>query len=403
MFAEPLSAASTWDSEYCKRQEGPLCKDAFEVQATEAIANPFATYDDSATPGSLFGNCTKASEQAAVTMQAAVLSSCNACKDKCRHWMALDLKQYLKPATAAVFCVLIFVLLTIVVNDLLVSDFDRWVFLPLLGYVMCDGFSEASFLRCNVYGLNALTGASGIGMFVASYMGNDELQARCPANGDCSNAVVTAIGVIGLLLAALGVGGLVSINLPAPTLGKLVLRIVNFAYSGLGFLLLLCGVFCAIISGGVESTQAATDDNFDEVRAGYEAQDANFCKVDGVAMTDTECREKIVADVESTLLVLAVFGFLLASGMVAVMYVTLRAIKSMKGTTLVEKIVDVVDDVVPVSDQLQRCQKLGTSTLLMELRSPRRTRLRVIQEVMIEGPSPLVERFVNGLQRHASL
>ena len=101
------------------------------------------------------------------------------------------------------------------------------------------------------------------------------------------------------------------------------------------------------------------DDNFDELRAGYEAQDANFCKVDGVDMTDTECREKIVADVESTMLILAVFGFLLASGMVAVMYITLRTIKSMKGTTLVEKIVDVVDDVVPVSDRLQRCQNLA--------------------------------------------
>merc|ERR1719329_2130950 len=150
-------------------------------------------------------------------------------------------------------------------------------------------------------------------MLIASYMGNDELQSRCPANGDCSNDVVTAIGVIGVLLFALGIAALVSINLPTATLGKLVLRIINFTYTGLAFLLLLCGVFCAIISGGVESTQAATDDNFDELRAGYEAQDANFCKVDGVDMTDTECREKIVADVESTMLILAVFGFLLAS------------------------------------------------------------------------------------------
>jgi len=351
MFAEPLSAASTWDSEYCRRQEGPLCNDAFETKAVEAIANPFATYDDAATPASLFGNCTKASEQAAVPMQAAVLSSCNACKDKCRHWMVLDLKQYLKPATAAVFCVLIFVLVTIVVNDLLVSDFDRWVFLPLLGYVMCDGFSEASFLRCNAYGLNVLTAASGLGMFIASYMGNDELQSRCPVGGDCSNAVVTAVGVIGVLLAALGIAALVSMNLPTPTLGKLVLRVLNFGYAGLAFLLLFCGVFCAIISGGVESMQAATDENFDEVRAGYEAKDANFCKVNGVDMTDEACRDKIMADIESTVTILAVFMFLLACGMTAVMYVTLRTIKSMKGTTLIEKIVDdVIPDVVVGDD-----------------------------------------------------
>ena len=28
---------------------------------------------------------------------------------------------------------------------------NRWVFGPLLGYVMCDNFGEASFLRCNVW------------------------------------------------------------------------------------------------------------------------------------------------------------------------------------------------------------------------------------------------------------
>ena len=42
---------------------------------------------------------------------------------------------------------------------------------------------------------------------------------------------------------------------------------------------------------------------------------------------------------------MAAFAFFLAAGMAAVMYVTLRAIKMMKGTTLVEQ---VLDKAVPV-------------------------------------------------------
>jgi hypothetical protein len=46
---------------------------------------------------------------------------------------------------------------------------------------------------------------------------------------------------------------------------------------------------------------------------------------------------------------LAVFAFILAGGMVAVMYVTFRSIKMMKGTTLVEKIIDAaVPDIIAV-------------------------------------------------------
>jgi hypothetical protein len=348
MFAQPLSASSTWESEYCRQQEGPLCDDDFMSKVAAATANPFASFDAGTTPGSLFGNCTKAFEQAAPANAKALLDSCNACKNRCRHWMVLDLKQYLKPVTAAVFCVLVFVLITIVVNDLLVSDYNRWLFMPLMGYVICDGFSEASFLRCNVYGLNTLTAASGLGMFIASYLGTEELQGRCPEGADCSNPVVTYLGFIGLLLTALGAAGVVGINLPSAALGKLVMRGLNFAYAALSFLLLVCGVFMALVSGGVESLQSATDDNFPELRAQYETQDANYCKVDGVAMTDAACKDKITADMESTVLLLATFAFVLAAGMVANMYVTLRAIKSMKGTTLLEKIVDIV----PVSHRV---------------------------------------------------
>lgn len=351
-FAEPTFAMSTWDGEYCMRQEPAQCEKDFLPKANDAIANSaFASYDASATPGSLFGNCTKAGEQAAVTQAAALQVSCTRCKNKCRHWMVLDLKQYLKPATTVVFCVLIFICLTIVMNDMLVSDLNRFVFAPLLGYVMCDEFSEASFLRCNVYGLNALTAASGIAMAVASFMGDAELAARCPAGGDCSNAIVTGVGVIGVLLTLLGIATLVSINLPMSTVGKLAVRVINCLYAALGFLLLVCGVFLAIISGGVESLQSATDDNFPEVRAQYESQDADYCVKDRRPMTDADCRAKVMDDVESTILILATFAFLLACGMVAVMYVTLRAIKMMKGTSLVEKIVDnVVPDIVADSE-----------------------------------------------------
>lgn len=114
-FAQPTFAASTWDGEYCMRQEPTLCKADFLVKANAAIANSaFATFPSSATPGSLFGNCTLAAEQAAAPDAAELGTSCNRCKNMCRHWMTLDLKRYLKPATTVVFCVLVFVCLTIV-------------------------------------------------------------------------------------------------------------------------------------------------------------------------------------------------------------------------------------------------------------------------------------------------
>ena len=338
---------STWDGEYCMRQEGPLCKDDFMVKANAALSKAaFASYDRSSTVGSLFGNCTKAGEEAATAGEgAALMSSCTRCKNKCRHWMVLDLKQYLKPATAVVFCVLIFVILTIVANDMLVSDLNRWVFGPLLGYVMCDEFGEASFLRCNVYGCNGLTAASGIAMTVASFMGDAKLAEGCPEGGDCSNPVVTVVGLVGIGLTLLGIATLVCLNLPMQTVGKLVIRGINFGYAALGFLLLVCGVFVSIISGGVESMQAATDDNFPELRRQYETQDPDYCVKDRRPMTDADCKEKILADIETMVLTLAFFAFVLALGMVAVMYITLRAIKMMKGTTLVEK---VIDNVIPV-------------------------------------------------------
>ena len=345
-FAEPTFAMSTWDGEYCMRQEGALCKDDFMVKATSALNNrAFASFDRSATVGSLFGNCTKAGEEAAANDAAALEASCVRCKNKCRHWMVLDLKQYLKPATAVVFCVLIFVILTIIMNDMLISDLNRWVFQPLLGYVMCDEFGEASLLRCNVYGLNGLTAAAGIAMTVASYLGDEKLAEGCPPGGDCSNSVVTVVGVVGVGLFLLGVATLVSLNLPMQTVGKLAIRVINVGYAALGFLLLVCGVFVSIISGGVESMQAATDDNFPELRRQYETQDPDYCVKDRRPMTDDDCRQKILADIESMVLTLAVVAFVLAVGMVAVMYVTLRAIKMMKGTTLLEK---VIDDVIPV-------------------------------------------------------
>jgi hypothetical protein len=152
-FAEPAFGQSIWDGEYCMRQEPALCKDDFLVKANAALANnAFATFPAAATVGSLFGNCTAAGAQASAVDSAALEASCIRCKNKCRHWMTLDLKQYLAPATTVVFCVLFFVCLTIGANDMLVSEFNRWVFAPLLGYVMWDGFSEASFLRCNVCG-----------------------------------------------------------------------------------------------------------------------------------------------------------------------------------------------------------------------------------------------------------
>jgi hypothetical protein len=344
-FAEPTFAMSTWDGEYCMRQEGALCKDDFMVKATSALNNrAFASFDRSATVGSIFGNCTMAGEEAAANDAAALEASCVRCKNKCRHWMVLDLKQYLKPATAVVFCVLIFVILTIIMNDMLISDLNRWVFQPLLGYVMCDEFGEASLLRCNVYGLNGLTAAAGIAMTVASYLGDEKLAEGCPPGGDCSNSVVTVVGVVGVGLFLLGVATLVSLNLPMQTVGKLVIRGINVGYAALGFLLLVCGVFVSIISGGVESMQAATDDNFPELRRQYETQDPDYCVKDRRPMTDDDCRQKILADIESMVLTLAIVAFVLAVGMVAVMYVTLRAIKMMKGTTLLEK---VIDDVIP--------------------------------------------------------
>lgn len=345
-FDEPTFARSLWEGEYCLRQEPALCNDDFAPKANSAISNvAFSTFDSSATVSTVFANCTKAAEQASIIEAEALRVSCVRCKNKCRHWMVLDLKQYLKPATAVVFCVLVFVIMTIVVNDMLVSDLNRWVFGPLLGYVMCDEFGEASFLRCNVYGLNALTGAAGIALTVASFMGDAELAERCPEGGDCSNPVVTAVGVIGIGLALLGIATIVCINLPMATVGKLAVRAINFGYAGLGFILLVCGVFVTIISGGVESMQSATDDNFPEIRQQYETQDPDYCIKDRRPMTDEECRAKVLEDMESMVFYLALFAFFLACGMVAVMYVTLRAIKMMKGTTLVEK---VIDNVVPV-------------------------------------------------------
>ena len=45
---------------------------------------------------------------------------------------------------------------------------------------------------------------------------------------------------------------------------------------------------------------------------------------------------KILEDMEDMVFYLALFAVRLAIGMVAVMYVTLRSLKSLKGTTLVE-------------------------------------------------------------------
>lgn len=219
-------------------------------------------------------------------------------------------------------------------NDLLVSDLNRWVFGPLLGYVMCDEFSEASFLRCNVYGLNAVTAASGIAMTVAASLGQGELDKGCPVVGECENPVVTTVGVIGVLLTLLGIATLVCINWPMATVGKLAVRCITVGYAVLGFFLLICGVFLAIISGGVESMQSATDDNFPEIRAQYESADADYCIANRRPMTDIACKEKIMKDIEGDVLTLAVFAFLLACGMVGAMFITFRAIKMMKGTTL---------------------------------------------------------------------
>jgi hypothetical protein len=87
-------------------------------------------------------------------------------------------------------------------------------------------------------GLNALTAASGIAMVVASVMGTNSLNEECPVSGECSNYAVTAVGEIGVLLTLLGIGAIVSINLPMVTVGKLAIRGINVAYAVLSFFLL---------------------------------------------------------------------------------------------------------------------------------------------------------------------
>ena len=125
-------------------------------------------------------------------------------------------------------------------------------------------------------------------------------------------------------------------------LGRNLVRVSNICFVVLAFLLLLTTIAFGMISGAVTPINREFDLHFPTVRSQAELQDCNVCASgddideDGCnddRYTDSRCRAKLRRQTEENLTIVMELLLFVCAGFVAILWLTLQAVKIYSGAT----------------------------------------------------------------------
>lgn len=318
-FADADWKRTFWDTKYCQEKASvkDSCVTLFEELAEQTLSDPSSTYKTGVTVNHIFANCdtqgarciTTAKDSDKKLCQQANISSdtitsrakcvsitggtngchyiaassgvkeacipkadcniaqalnfnCKQCVYRCREVSIADVKKNVEPASLAVFCVIGFCFICIVVNDFLTQT---------------DDFG--GLWKVLAWGFNGLVTLSGLVVAVLCGVGQGLLMSDCPDGADCSNMAVIVVLMLGVALLVVGTLGLIGVWKEIP----LFLKKVNILLAAVSALLLLAGIMLAIVAGHMDTINGKSEEHFPEMRRQYESKDPTYCQIAGGA------------------------------------------------------------------------------------------------------------------------
>ena len=339
----------TTQPDYCQAMAPAQCGDgagSFVKLAGDARAGADGVH----TVADVFGDCSLAADLVSGAGGDELTLACEDCAEECRRYLTIDGKDFLFPATVLVAAVFGLMVLTIIVNDQLISEPEKWTFGPLMGYVMTDKFEKPSLIRCHAYGLNGLCAALGGVMGGLAAHEQRQLRQVCEddGGGQCESFAIGGVVFVGILLTVLGLLNVLVLLVHTP-LSQVTVRLVNYCFVLFAFVLLICAIFLGIISGGLTSVEETLDEHYLTFRRQYEQRDPTYCAGSAgecahslhcgavevcvgetCELNDEACKQKMFADLEGSILSAAILALCVAIGIAFVCKVDLQAVKMCK-------------------------------------------------------------------------
>ena len=312
-----------------------------------------ATNPSSATAKEIFGNCSS-SVTGKTGTQATAMAACNDCADACMKQQIQLAADNMQTLVIVVFATFGFLTVDIMWNNMLLSGH--------IGDGDWDGLKGQIGLFLN--GLIAILGfALLILAAVSAADATDE--ANCPTQKDkgaCVGSTVYGLLAVGVFLFIVGgiTAGSVFKNI------KQGVRFANLFLALLALIMLIMGIFVAIVSGAMEDVNKKYDDNFQKLKnaantAASQAKETAPCpdaKVNGclkgkscaapadpppkiISAADTTknaayavavgqdvaaCKAKLQEDMRSSMTSLGIFSMIVLLYMLVVIYASQKAV-----------------------------------------------------------------------------
>ena len=281
-FLNPAFLSSHWDTGYCQELAtytdsdkcsltvdggfGKVAAAKIEAAASTWDATKYSTRD-------IFGNCSVAFTGslclptgnstdcvAQLVADDAFGNQCLDCQHACRESLIDKVNSSLQPGAIVLFATFLFTTIGIVI--------DRWVAAtkPEGGLGQIVGFA--------VNGLIALLGLV-MSIFVA--VGYHTIQESCPEHANCVNSAVYIVVFLGVFMFMLGLFGVLFVKLEfAPCLTCL-----SVVHCVIALGLLVSAIFVGIVAGQMETVNAQSERNFEDILRAYEQPSIggpDFCR-----------------------------------------------------------------------------------------------------------------------------
>jgi predicted membrane protein len=322
-----------WGTDYCTTNAIQTCDKSFKVsylQVEKDILADAASWESNGGVDSaineIFGSCALGNTYDVFHGQPSPLShSCTECATACKEEVIADIKEKVGPATTVTFCTFAFAGFAFLANYRLLDD----AFQAAGKSIHRDG----GVVRLVALVLNSIVAAAGMGLTIACVYAHTVLTDEC-TEMDCSNFSVGIGMCIGVCTFFLGWVGAFAVH----TGSKFLIYWVNLVVLVFMFLLLMVGIFLAIMSGGIDTINAESEKQYPALRQQYETVDAKYCMKDGgnLPMTHDECRAKIKDAMEGQFVPVGIIAAVVAVGFVITIYFTMKFVHSIRDAAQAE-------------------------------------------------------------------
>ena len=302
----------------------------------------FTPEGNSQKQGLLAGNCSLVHDllDGESGVQFRYQQECEKCWIDFEAYSVDTIKEQLWPATYVTFALFIFVIFLLLLNNYMVNNCEEQ------GEEEGEGSKWKPTGNVFIAGavLNGIVLLFGLLTIILGAVANSDLNEGCEGTtledgGSCVNWAcvgIIALGVLFFVVAGVSTGGMVL----GGFIGRNMVRISNICFVVLSLALMVTGIAFAIVAGAITSINEEYDLKFESIRTQYETQDCNVCAdppdIDNDGCNDMRqgnsvCRAKIKEETKERIGIISMITGIVTLGFVAVLYITLQAVKIYSG------------------------------------------------------------------------